>query len=244
MTGAASGTGYHGRVTERAARAAGSALLAVGTAVVVIALAILPFLNPGWVAFEQGRAEAAAWTGYTQAELRTATDGVLADLVLGPPDFDVMVAGEPVLSERERNHMADVRGVFVGLAVLAALAAIGLLAGARAARGSPRFWRAVRAGAAALVAAVVGIGIVGVVAFEAAFEVFHRLLFAGGSYTFDPTTDRLVQLFPQRFWFETSLAVGVVVVALSGVTYWLAGRRLVAEASERTVPRAGLEAAR
>ena len=44
----------------------------------------------------------------------TATDAILADLVVGPPDFDVAVAGTPVLIERERAHMRDVRGVFAG----------------------------------------------------------------------------------------------------------------------------------
>ena len=66
--------------------------------------------EPVWVAFEQGRAEATAWTGFSEPELRTATDAILADLVFGPPDFDVAVAGQPVLIERERGHMRDVRG--------------------------------------------------------------------------------------------------------------------------------------
>ena len=34
------------------------------------ALTIPLFLNPLWVAFEQGRAEATAWTGFSDAELR------------------------------------------------------------------------------------------------------------------------------------------------------------------------------
>ena len=51
-------------------------------------------------------------------------------------------------------------------------------------------------------------------AFDAAFEVFHRLFFAGGSYTFDPRTDRLVQLFPFAFWSETTMAVGAVIIAI------------------------------
>ena len=106
------------------------------------------------------------------------------------------------------------------------------------------FWRAVRAGAALLAVGVVAVGIVGLVAFDAAFEVFHRLFFAGGTYTFDPRTDRLVQLFPQRFWFETSVAVGVVILVLCAGTAWLAGRRLRADVPPFAAPRTSLGVAR
>jgi integral membrane protein (TIGR01906 family) len=231
-------------VSDRAARAAGSVVVAGATAVLIIALAIVPFLNSAWVGFGQERAEAAAWTGYSSVELRAATDAILADLVVGPPDFDVEIAGEPVLGPRERQHMADVRGVFAGMAVLAAVAAAVLLAAAVASRRSRSFWRALRAGAVALAAAIAVVGMIGLLAFETAFEVFHRLFFAGGSYTFDPLTDRLVQLFPQRFWFETTLAVGALILVLCAVTAWLAGRRLRTDAYEAAVPRARLEAAR
>src|SRR5438034_1134462 len=43
-------------------------------------------------------------------------------------------------------------------------------------------------------------------------------IFAGGTYLFDPLTERLVQLFPDAFWFETSiLLAGVIVVLAIGV---------------------------
>ena len=37
---------------------------------------------------------------------------------------------------------------------------------------------------------------------------FHRIFFAGGTYLFDPRTERLVQLFPDQFWSETSIVLG------------------------------------
>lgn len=204
-------------------------LTAVATAIVITAIAIVPFLSPAWVAFEQGRADATAWTGYSTAELRAATDAILADLVIGPPDFDVAVGGEQVLTERERSHMRDVRGVFGGFAVLALVAAAGLVAAYVLARrlGHPeRAWRAIRNGARGLAIGVVVAGVIALVAFDAAFEVFHRLFFSGGSYTFDPGTERLVQLFPFAFWSETSMAVGAVILVLSLGVAFVTGRRL------------------
>ena len=69
------------------------------------------------------------------------------------------------------------------------------------------------------------------------FELFHRLFFPAGSFTFDPRTDRLVQLFPFDFWSETTIVLGVVIVVLAALV-WLVARRLAAAAARRrTTPR-------
>ena len=62
-------------------------------------------------------------------------------------------------------------------------------------------------------------------AFDAAFELFHRLFFSAGTYTFNPATDKLVQLFPEAFWSEIAIAVGVVVLVAAILTAWQASRR-------------------
>jgi hypothetical protein len=141
--------GVNAPVPERVA----GTLTAIATAVVISAVAIVPFLSAAWVSFEQGRTGAEQLTGYTTAELRTATEAILADLVLGPPDFDVAVGGTPVLNPREQSHMRDVRGVFAGFALVALVAAVGLVIAVALAQriGHPeRAWSAVRNGARAL----------------------------------------------------------------------------------------------
>ena len=145
--------------------------IAIGTALTILALTIPAFLTPAWVSFEQGRAQATAWTGYSEAELRTATESILSDLVVGPPDFDVQVAGEPVLDERERAHMRDVRGVFIGFFALSAVAGgTALVLAIRRRRDkSSNGWRAIRAGAVGLIVALVTAGVVALVAFDALF---------------------------------------------------------------------------
>jgi integral membrane protein (TIGR01906 family) len=206
-------------------------LIGLATAIVIIAVAILPFLSPAWVGFEQDRAEAAAWTGFAPADLRTATDAILHDLVVGPPVFDVAVAGQPVLNEREQAHMRDVRTVFAGLYVLAAISVVGLVVASRR-RDRAATWKAVRRGALGLSVAVVILGVVGLVAFDQLFEVFHEIFFPAGSFDFDPATDRLVQLFPFDFWQETAIVVGVVIIATALVVAWVAGRRATRQVSE------------
>jgi integral membrane protein (TIGR01906 family) len=205
-------------------RRASMILIGLATAIAIIAVAILPFLTPQWVAFEQGRAQATAWTGYTTDELRSATDSILSDLVFGPPAFDAQIDGQPVLNERERTHMRDVRTVFMGLYVLAAISVcVLLLATRRSDRAGT--WRAVRRGALSLIVGVVIVGAVAVVAFDTLFEWFHEIFFPAGSYLFDPATDRLVQLFPFQFWDDTSMVVGLVIIVLAVVVAGLAGRR-------------------
>ena len=202
-----------------------SILIGLATAIVIVTAVVLPFLTPQWVAFEQGRANATAWTGYTTEELRTATDAILSDLVFGPPDFDVEVAGRAgPRRARARPHARCPDGVHRALDPRGGVAsssssprAGGAIARRSVARRST--WRA-RAGGGRGV-----LGVVALVAFDALFELFHRILFPGGSYTFDPATERLVQLFPFAFWQETAMVVGVVIIAVALVTAVLAGRR-------------------
>jgi integral membrane protein (TIGR01906 family) len=212
-----------------------SVFIALATVVAIITAAVMPFLTPQWVAFEQGRANSTAWTGYSTDELRFATDAILGDLVFGPPDFDVEVRGEPVLVERERGHMRDVRSVFIGLWVLAVVSILVLVV--VAIRGDRyAMWRSVRRGALVLSGAIVIVGVVALVAFDALFELFHTILFPAGSFTFDPATERLVQLFPFQFWQETAIVVGVVIVAISLVVAAVAGRRAAIPTDPVTAP--------
>lgn len=209
----------------------GAWLVASATALVILGASIAPFLVPAYVRLEQDRVGVGALTGYSPAELDTIAGSLIGDLVLWRGDFDVAVGGAPVLNDREREHMRDVRGVFAGFFVLVALAVVGLAIAARRATGTEArraMWRTVSGGARGLAIALAVVGAFAVFAFDAAFEVFHQLFFSSGSYTFDPATDRLVQLFPVTFWSETATAVGVVAIVAALLTAWRARRRTTA----------------
>lgn len=208
-------------------------LIGAAAAVVLLGASIAPFLLQPVVRVEQDRAGVGELTGYSADELDAVTGVLLADLVLWRGDFDVVDrlpagwGGGPVLSDAERSHMRDVRVVFAGLwlLVLAGLATLVLgFRRARTAVARADAWRSVAAGARALALVIAVIGVFAIVAFDVAFEVFHRLFFSG-NYTFDPRTDKLVQLFPMQFWSEISTVVGAVVLGAAILTAWLAGRR-------------------
>ena len=205
-------------------------MIAASTALLLLGGSILLFLNPVYVGFEQARTGVPALTGYTTLQLNTLSGQILGDLVLWQGGFDETVDGVAVLKRDEVQHMLDVRGVFAGLFALAAASAVVVVVAFRRARdpeARAAAWRSVAAGARGLAIGVAVVGVFAVLAFDAAFEVFHELFFPPGSYTFDPRTDKLVQLFPEAFWSETTIVVGVVIVVAAVGTWWIARRRAV-----------------
>lgn len=187
-------------------------LIALATVAVIIGLAVAALFNPLWVDVAQQRAGVPTITGYTLPEVRTATGSILADLFFGAGDFDVEVGGQPVLGEREREHMADVRGVVLPFAGLFVVIAVVLVAIIIANRRRPWVWTAIGWGAVALVVVALVVGAAVMLFFDTAFLVFHLVFFPQGNFMFDPQTQRLVQLFPQQFWVES--ATGIVLVGL------------------------------
>jgi integral membrane protein (TIGR01906 family) len=214
-------------VSAAAGRRVASILVGVATAVVIVAVAVVLFFNPIWVAFEQDRTGVPQLLGYTPEQVRTATNAILGEFAFGPGTFAVEVNGQPVLNERERGHMADVRRVATWFAILTIVAAVGLaVAYRRAPKPRAWFWQAVGAGGLVLAAAVLSAGVFVLLFFDQTFELFHRLLFPAGSYSFDPLNERLVQLFPMTFWSETAIALSVVLIVISLVVAGVALRRV------------------
>ncbi|MCY4455238.1 MAG: TIGR01906 family membrane protein [Chloroflexi bacterium] len=78
------------------------------------------------------------------------------------------------------------------------------------------------------VAGIVTVAVLGVAAsavvvgFDSLFRQFHLLSFANDFWQLDPRRDHLVQMYPQGFWFDVTLAVGLFAAAC-GALLWLAG---------------------
>jgi integral membrane protein (TIGR01906 family) len=198
-----------------------SIVVAAATMLVIAGVSVALFLTPTWVAFEQARSGAATLTGYSGQQVDQVTGEILHDLVIGPPAFAQSVDGKPVFEQRERSHLVDVQTVFAEFGALVLLGAVILLVTAIGSHRSRAFRRGAGVGALVLAGGIVIGGVISTFAFDQAFETFHQLFFPGGSYDFDPRTDRLVQLFPIQFWEETSLAVGaVILLGCSVVSIW------------------------
>jgi integral membrane protein (TIGR01906 family) len=205
-------------------RAAGVAI-GISTALVIAGASVLAFLNPIWVGFEQERTGADRLTGYTLDDVHRVTNAVLGELIVGPATFLQQVGATNVFDPKEREHLADVHNVMLLFYGLVIVALVVLVIAAFRMRDLALLWRAVGYGSGVLAIAVLIIGPLFALFFDTAFDIFHRLFFASGSYTFDPLTERLVQLFPDQFWSETSIALGVVLLVISGATAFFALQR-------------------
>ena len=193
------------------------------TVVAITGLTIALFFTPPWVSFEQERARVPAITGYTPEQVGMVTGAILADLFLGPPDFDVVVEGRPVLDAAERSHMMDVRALVLPFALALSLVVTALAAIVVRYRWQSWMWRAVARGSGLLALIGVAAGVVVLLMFDTAFLVFHLLFFPQGNFAFDPRIQRLTQLFPDQFWADTAMGIALVGLAIA-VGAWLVAR--------------------
>jgi len=74
------------------------------------------------------------------------------------------------------------------------------------------------------VVALLVAGAFAAVAFGIAFELFHRVLFPGGNWAFDPAQSNLVRMYPLGFWQLSAAAYGCLAIA-GGTVVWLFARR-------------------
>jgi integral membrane protein (TIGR01906 family) len=186
---------------------------------------VLPLLTPWFIHAALDAAGSADLLGLSAEQTHALSDRSVEELVLGPGSFEFSGPdGEPFYDTDERSHLGDARlllGVFL---MVGGLAIVGL--GAALARWPDRraaTWTVVRRAGLATAIAVVLLGLVSLVAFDSLFTLFHRILFPGGNWSFDPSSQHLVQLYPFRFW-QIVVAVLGVLVFLLGLGTWLLGR--------------------
>jgi integral membrane protein (TIGR01906 family) len=215
------------RVRDRSSSRSGPArlVLSFATAVSVLGLALLLLLMPVFMHPALDAAGAPVQLGLSAFQAHALSDRTVAELLLGPGTFTFAGPdGTPFYDGSEAGHLRDVRLVLYGFLVLAALSLGGVVLAAIRGRSDPQVWMAVARGGAGLVATVAVLGIFAVLAFNVAFELFHRLLFPGGNWQFDPGSQRLVQLYPLAFWQLTAAAMGVLAVS-GGLVVWVLARR-------------------
>jgi len=131
-------------------------------------------------------------------------------------------------TEDELGHMADVQRVTstaftVGLLVLVIGSVSAFMLWHYARR---RFYTALRDGGVLTLGLIVTIVLLASVAWDAFFDQFHALFFTAGTWQFD-FSQTLIRLYPEQFWFDAVLSVGVLVIAgaLALIAWSLSGMR-------------------
>lgn len=211
----------------------GRAAIVVGTILAIIAIALLPLLTPLFLHPALDAADAPARLGLPAGLTHALSDRSVEELVLGPGTFAFDGPdGAPFYDPAERSHLADAR-VLLWLGLLGGALSLLVMGGAMAradASWRRSAWRTVSRTGAACAAAVLALGLLSLVAFDALFTLFHELFFPAGNWSFDPATQRLVQLYPFSFWQIAAGGLGLMVLLLSALAWWL-GRRLGREST-------------
>ncbi len=216
----------------------------IGRALAEVALAIALFTLP--VAFtvryattsaswwERGfeRYDATGRTGLTQDEVLRVAQETRDYLTNDDERLDVEVSGTPFYSEREILHMVDVKRLMArtfdaGWAALGFIIAfVALTAWRNRADAMSALARSTLSACGVVALVVVVLGIIGISGFDSAFRNFHLLFFTNDLWQLS-SRDGLIQLFPQRFFFDTTLLIGgatlifvVACGALSATYLW------------------------
>ncbi|MEL6148038.1 MAG: TIGR01906 family membrane protein, partial [Chloroflexota bacterium] len=116
-----------------------------------------------------------------------------------------------MFNERELRHMEDVKVVTRGAFIT------GIVSGVLAVAGGVLLYRENRwqlkqslMGGAMLTLALIGtIILMAATAWEVFFTSFHQIFFEGDSWLFR-YSDTLIRLFPEQFWFDAALVIGVL----------------------------------
>ena len=204
-------------------RAARRIAAAAFTLLALIALTLGLFLLPPVVHLLLDLANASESLNVAAPVAHSLSDALVRDLLVGGA-FDVPLSGEPLLSASERSHLVDV-GVLFRILMIAGAVSMAILA-ALFIRKRRWFYQALHDGALLLGTGAALVGGAFALAFDATFTFAHELLFPAGNWTFNPATDRLVQLYPMNFWLLAAISFCVVLVGAAALGLSLArGRR-------------------
>ena len=218
------------------------ALLGIVRTIAAVALALSLFVLPVALSVRYTATSASWWergferydatrrTGLPQDEVLRVAAETREYLANDEERLDVSINGAPFYSEREILHMIDVKRL-MSRVYDAGWAALGFII----AFVSAMTWRnraqAMRVLAQSTLSAcgivttlVMILGVLGLTGFDSAFRSFHLIFFTNDLWQLD-SSDGLIQLFPQHFFFDTTILIGgatlgfiVVLGALSVIT--------------------------
>lgn len=125
----------------------------------------------------------------------------------------------PLFNDREISHLKDVKQLFGWVFTAHEVAFVYILSYVAAVFiwAREKLLRALAiqslVGCLLTVGFIVFLAVFALSGFERAFEHFHLIAFTNDLWKLDPRTDRLIQMFPEEFWFDVTVLTGLLTVA-------------------------------
>ena len=202
----------------------GILLLILGLLLTSFQLAIYGDADYGFYEREYKSYGVAKILNMTDSDVMKVTEYMMAYLIGKEEELtiDVMVDGEyqDFFNEQDRLHMADVRNLFLGglklrnFCIIASVLLLILIALGKfwsdkklgvdrffLSMGSLYFWGHLRALFIIAFFAII-IAVACALDFDSSFRLFHKLFFTNDLWIFDPTTDYMINMLPEGFFFD------------------------------------------
>ncbi len=205
-------------------RALATALFILAIPVALIGTNVRFLANEGRVyTYSIDQYNAPARTGISRDELVQASkelrgyfnnDAKLVSIHVQQGDREISL-----FNERETLHLKDVKTVFHFVNHLQEIALVYIMAYVVGvfvwARERPLNKLAIHAlsGGLLTMGIIISLGLVALSGFEQAFEQFHHIAFSNNLWQLDPATDHLIQMFPEGFWFDVTMFLGILTLA-------------------------------
>ncbi len=160
---------------------------------------------------------AAAASGIPEAELLRANGELLAYFKADSPGSlrievrDEAGRTESLFTTRETVHLADVRDLFRSIFAIQSVVVAAVLTLAVVMLA---LWPGRALAAAALYGSLLTVGIIGLggmvalAGFDVAWSQIHFLAFSNDFWRLNPSTDHLIQMYPEIFWRDITLVIG------------------------------------
>lgn len=202
----------------------------LATAIQVILTALVPILlvlisvrfimTETWLKFEYNRAGFPEDLYGWDKDVRLEYGPYGIQYLLNDADISYLgeleIEGQPAFREKELDHMEDVKVVVQGAMLVLTISLILFVVGmgmlAYSPETRPRLLKVFMYGGASTLITIVILVILVFVSWDFFFDTFHALFFSEGTWQFY-RDDTLIRLYPQQFWFDSSLAVGILTIS-------------------------------
>lgn len=151
-------------------------------------------------------------SGYSREEILLNYDVLIKyNSISGPDTLDFPTLA---MSDGGRQHFAEVKDIFIALEYIAIIALpIFAILTAIAAKGGS--YVPLRAAGICGIAVPAALGIGAALFWDKFFVLFHKIAFDNDFWIFNSTTDPVIKILPDQFFFHCAVMIVVLCVAIS-----------------------------